>query len=132
MEWARERKLFLSLSSALDLLRLKEKRRRDIPYDRSIEKQGSLRVLEAKRGAEPISDKKGSFEITVDQDENKVVVSHFKVETELLDFMVRGSRRLEVRDVLNRLDCYSTLEHAYYLGMEVEKAYIASRINRSY
>jgi dihydropteroate synthase-like protein len=116
----------------IDLLRLKEKRRRDVPYDGSLEREKRLKVVEAKRGAEPISDEKGFFKINIDQDEHKIVVSHFKGETGEPDIVVRGNEPLEIRDTLNRLAAFSTLEHAYYLGVEVEKAHIASRIDRSY
>lgn len=116
----------------MDLLRLKEKRRRDVPYDGSLERQKRLKVLEAKRGLEPIADEKGFFKINIDQDENKIVVSHFKGEKGEPDIVVRGSEPLEIRDTLNKQAVLSTLEHAYYLGVEVEKAHIASRTNRSY
>jgi dihydropteroate synthase-like protein len=116
----------------IDLLTLKEKRRRDVPYDRSHENQEQLRVLEAKRGTEPTPDQKGSFKINIDQDDRKIVVSHFKAETREPDIVVRGSEPLEIRDTLNKLSLFSTLEHAYYLGVEVEKAHSGSRINRSY
>jgi dihydropteroate synthase-like protein len=116
----------------IDLLRLKEKRARDIPYDRSLDSKALVRVLDAKRGAEPITDKEGFFKVSVDQDEHKIVVSHFKGETGELDVVVRGTEALAIRDTLTRLSLFSTLEHAYYLGLEIEKACIASRINKSY
>jgi dihydropteroate synthase-like protein len=116
----------------IDLLRLKEKRRRDVPYDRSLEKDENITKLEAKRGGEPVADKKGYFKISLDQDGGKIVVSHFKGERGELDIVVKGSEPTEVRDTLIRLGLLSTLEHAYYLGMEIEKAYIGSQINRSY
>jgi dihydropteroate synthase-like protein len=116
----------------IDLLRLKEKSRRDVPYDRSVEKQKQLRLLEAKHGPEPITDPKGFFKINIDHDGKGIVLSHFKGETETLDVLVRGSEPLEIRDTVIKLGLVSTLEHAYYLGAEIEKAYIALRINRSY
>jgi dihydropteroate synthase-like protein len=116
----------------IDLLRLKEKRRRDVPYDRSAEKQEQLRLLQAKRGSEPIIDPNGFFKINIDRDKEEIIASHFKGETETLDAVVKGSEPLEIRDTIIRLGLVSTLQHAYYLGAEVEKAYIASRINRSY
>jgi dihydropteroate synthase-like protein len=116
----------------VDLLRLKEKRRRDIPYDRSLDAKEHARTLYAKRGSEPVADKKGFFKISVDQDENKIVVSHFKGETGEPDVVVRGSEPLEIRDALCKLDLLSTLEHAYYLGVEAEKAHISLTINKSY
>jgi dihydropteroate synthase-like protein len=116
----------------IDLLRLKEKRRRELPYDRSAEKQEQLRLLQAKRGPEPMTDPNGFLKINVDHDKEEIIVSHFKGETETLDAVVKGSEPLEIRDTIIKLGLVSTLQHAYYLGAEVEKAYIASRINRSY
>jgi dihydropteroate synthase-like protein len=116
----------------IDLLRLKEKRRRDIPYEKLPVNEREVKVLEAERGVEPRTDQKGFFRINIDQDGGKIVVSHFKGKTGELDIVVQGNEPLEIRDTLNKLGLLSTLEHAYYLGTEVEKAYIASRINRSY
>jgi dihydropteroate synthase-like protein len=116
----------------IDLLRLKEKRRRDIPYDISLDAKEHVKVFDAKRGAEPVTDKKGFFKISVGEDQRKIVVSHFKRETGEPDVVVRGSEPLEIRDTIDKLDLVSTLEHAYYLGVEAEKAHIASKINRSY
>jgi dihydropteroate synthase-like protein len=116
----------------IDLLRLKEKRRRDVPYDTSAEKHEQLRLLKAKRGPEPITDPKGFFKIDIDHDNGEIIVLHFKGETKSLDTVVKGSEPLEIRDAIIKLGLVSTLEHAYYLGAEVEKAHIASLINRSY
>jgi len=117
----------------LSLLMLKEKRRRELPYEDAIEKRNKrLQVLRAKRGPEPRTDPKGLFKINVDRDRNQIIVSHFKEGTEVADIIVRGDEPLAIRDTLNKAGLVSTLEHAYYLGAEVEKAFIASQVGRGY
>jgi dihydropteroate synthase-like protein len=117
----------------VSLLKLKEKRRREIPYNATIEaRRKGLRILNAKKGLEPEVDPKGFFKVNVDRDDNKIVVSHFHEGRDEADTIVKGSEPMAIRDTLNTLDLVSSLEHAYYLGVEVQKACTASRINRSY
>jgi len=132
MMYLAKRRISSPKDLGIDLLRLKEKRRRDVLHDGSSEEKEGIQVIEARRGQEPNTDPRGFFKINVDQDSDEIVVSHFNQEAEELDFVVRGSEPLEIRDTLIRLGVVSTLEHAFYLGVEIEKAKITSWINRSY
>nr|MDO8098432.1 dihydropteroate synthase-like protein [Candidatus Njordarchaeota archaeon] len=117
----------------VDLLVLKEKRRRELYYDANIETRGKKpKVLSAKRGPEPEIDPRGFFKVNVDRKKNEIIVTHFERKGEAADVIVKGIDPLAIRDTLLKSDLVSTLEHAFYLGMETEKAHVASQINRSY
>jgi dihydropteroate synthase-like protein len=118
---------------SIDLLILKEKVSRELPYDRKAEEaHNKLKLLEAKRGMEPRMDPKGFFEVNIDRADAEIVVTHFDPSSKVPDVAVRGREPLEIRDTLVRMALVSTLEHAFYLGEEIQKAYTAILINRSY
>ncbi|WXG43970.1 MAG: dihydropteroate synthase-like protein [Promethearchaeati archaeon SRVP18_Atabeyarchaeia-1] len=117
----------------IDLLILKEKRSREVPYDAATEKaEKQLKILGAEQGPEPSLDPKGFFKIAVDRADGEIVVTHFEAGSKSPDIIVRGREPLPIRDTLTKTGLISTLQHSYYLGAEIEKAYIASQMNRSY
>jgi dihydropteroate synthase-like protein len=117
----------------VDLLILKEKRSREVPYDGAAEKlDKQIKVLGAQQGPEPAMDPKGFFKVSIDRGNREIVVTHFEAGARVSDVVVKGREPLAIRDTLSKIGLISTLEHAYYLGIEIEKACIASQINRSY
>jgi dihydropteroate synthase-like protein len=117
----------------IDLLILKEKRRRELPYHPTAERQGRRpQMLKAKRGPEPKIDPKGFFEVNADHEKDEIIVTHFERKGEVADAIVKGSDPLAIRDTLLKSKLVSTLEHAYYLGAEMEKAHVAIQIKRGY
>jgi dihydropteroate synthase-like protein len=100
----------------IDLLVLKEKRHRPIELI-------SEQCTQAKNDHRPEMDHAGSFKIHIADE--KIVASHPKME-------VAG---ISAKDILNTLIDFglvTRLDHAGYLGRELEKAEIALRLKRSY
>jgi dihydropteroate synthase-like protein len=117
----------------IDLLILKEKTSRELPFDEVTERaHNQLKILEAHQDKELLMDPKGFFKVSVDRAKDEIVVTHFAGGAKVPDVVVRGREPLAIRDTLSKIGLISTLEHAYYLGIEIEKASIASQINRSY
>ncbi|MCQ1537156.1 dihydropteroate synthase-like protein [Methanosarcina sp. KYL-1] len=107
----------------LDLLCIKEKRRRP---DRPLPEN----VIEAKAGKNWRVDPAGPIRIwiapdTVQGTGGLIVAEHEKAS-------VAGKSAREVMDTLLELKLVSRLDHAAYLGRELEKAELALRFNRSY
>jgi dihydropteroate synthase-like protein len=100
----------------IDLLVLKEKKHRP-------EEDISERCTPAETDHQSEMDTAGSFRIHITDE--KIVASHPKME-------VAG---ISAKDILNTLIDFglvARLDHAGYLGRELEKAEIALRLNRSY
>jgi dihydropteroate synthase-like protein len=117
----------------VDLLILKEKVTRELPYDGLIEKANDqLKILKAQQDKEPPMDPKGFFKVSVDRINGEIVVTHYEAGAKSPDIVIRGRGPLSIRDTLTRMGLVSTLQHAFYLGAEIQKAYSASQINRSY
>jgi dihydropteroate synthase-like protein len=101
----------------LDLLVLKEKRRRDTPPVREKEK------IIAKPRTEWKRDPRGNFIIYTSN--GKIYANHG-------DMTIVGEEAKEVLDTIINLDLVSSIDHAGYLGRELMKAELALRFNRSY
>ena len=113
----------------IDLLRLKEKRWVERPYDVSVE--DAVEVVNAKEGAELILDDKGWFVIRIDRDEGLVVATHFRGHNDP-DLVVKGnSARAIYHSILGR-GLVGRLDHAAYIGKELTKAELALKLGRSY
>ncbi len=107
----------------LDLLRIKEKRRRpDGPLPEN--------AIPAKASKNWRVDPAGPIRIWIVPDRvlgngGLIVAEHEKAS-------VTGESAREVMDTLLELELVSRLDHAAYLGRELEKAELALRFNRSY
>jgi tetrahydromethanopterin S-methyltransferase subunit A len=84
-------------------------------------------------------DKEGFFVIIVDQDKKKIVVEHYKnvekgrmVGTGKLNKIFEGTDAEEMCHIIINTGLISRLEHATYLGRELQKAEIALRSNLHY
>ena len=112
----------------LNLLVLKEKRRLEEPYLPLTEE---AKVVSAKRG-EFVHDPRGYFRIHVDRSHREIVVSHYPYRSKETDFTVSGLHPLDITSTIIANGLLSRLDHAAYLGAELEKAEIALITGRSY
>ena len=113
----------------LDLLVIKEKRRREDDYKRAIWKYA--REIPVKR-REFVYDPRGCFKVIVDRDRRCIVVSHYKYNLEKPDVVIRGKEPLEMCATLIESGLLSRFDHAAYLGIELTKAEIALQTGKSY
>jgi len=114
----------------LDLLVLKEKRRIEEPYERSVEE--GAEVVEGRGDSEYTPDMAGWFKVQVDRERGLVAAIHYPRGGESPDVMVKGADAREVYQTLIRRGLLGKLDHAAYLGKELGKAELALRLGRSY
>jgi dihydropteroate synthase-like protein len=114
----------------IDLLILKEKRWFEEPYDKSIEEK--VEFVEAESDVEFDGDRAGWFKIEVDRDRRLIVAIHFPDGEKEPDIAIRGKDAREVYQTIIRRGFVSKLDHAAYLGKELEKADLALCLGRSY
>ena len=113
----------------VDLLRLKEKRWKEKPYDRAVEKVAE--VLEARGDDELALDEEGWFVIRVDREAGLVAATHYRDRDEP-DLVVKGVTAREIYQTILRKGLVGRYDHAAYLGKELTKAEIALKLGRSY
>lgn len=129
----------LAVSSKMMFL---AKNRGSIPKDLGI----NLIILKDKRKSEVINEKvdapvidgsenyifkqdpKGSFKIMVEKDYIKAI-HYIKMEPDLI---IKGKTAKSVYDEIIERNLISRLEHATYLGSELQKAEIAAKLNKNY
>jgi dihydropteroate synthase-like protein len=114
----------------LNLLRLKEKRLRDEPFEQVG--QGKVRVVEAHPGERLALDQRGSFRLAVDRERRELVAVHYPRFGADPDVVVRARDALTLVQALIEQGLVSRLDHAAYLGVEAVKAELALKIGRSY
>jgi len=114
----------------IDLLILKEKRWVEEPYDKGVE--DVVEFVEAEGDAEFDGDRAGRFKIEVDRERGLIVAIHFPDGEREPDVAIRGKDAGEVYQTIIRMGLVSKLDHAAYLGKELEKADLAIRLGRSY
>lgn len=114
----------------LDLLMLKEKRIKHERYDASLE-IGVPVVWEAKR-QRFVHDPNGCFKMTLDRDAKQIVLYHYVYGESMPRLVIRGRDPLAMSRVALRRRLISRLDHAAYLGIELEKADLALRMQKSY
>ncbi len=110
----------------LDLLILKEKRKVFDPYDKNLEKVA--RAIHASTKREFKLDPKGFFKIFVDKSEI-VAVLYAGKEPKIV---IKGKTAEEICDEIIERGLISEIEHATYVGRELQKAEIALRTGRGY
>ncbi|MBS3816527.1 MAG: DUF4346 domain-containing protein [Candidatus Thermoplasmatota archaeon] len=86
-------------------------------------------------------DEKGFFVIMVDHEDQEIVVEHYlnvqkegklEVETGELNKVITGTSARAICDTLVEEELVSRLEHATYLGRELQKAEIALKNDLEY
>ncbi len=116
----------------IDLLVFKNKRNRESPYDKRVEQKS--RVLLATQKEQPVKlDKEGSFRIFVDRDGQNIVAQHFILTDELApSLIIKGKTAEQVYGLIIESGLVTRLEHAAYLGGELQKAEIGLRTGKEY
>jgi dihydropteroate synthase-like protein len=107
----------------INLVMYKDKRR----YDAIIE-EIDVPVIEAEEDHKFSHDPAGSFKIMVDDGKIKAV-HYLKMEPQIA---VKGDNAKSVYDEILRRGLISRMEHASYLGSELEKAEIAAKLGKNY
>jgi dihydropteroate synthase-like protein len=116
----------------IDLLVLKDKRKREEAYDPQMEAE--VQVTVADEETEPLSfDPKGVFKITVDRNAEKIVALHFATaEAEKPSNIVKGKTAEAVYAKIVEMGLVTRLDHAAYLGNELAKAEVALKTGKDY
>ena len=112
----------------IDLLMLKEKRW--IEHDYTLD--DSIDVLPGIGEAVYRPDNTGWFSVHVDRDENKIVAVFYPTGQKEPSMVIKGDDSRVVYQTIIREKLITKLDHAAYLGKELEKAAIALKLGRSY
>jgi dihydropteroate synthase-like protein len=107
----------------IDLLLAKAKGRPDI-FDLP-----ELEVVSAQPVGDFISDPKGHFKISVDFDKEKIMVLHY---TDRCDQLFEGDKAESLAKAIIEKGIVSRLDHAAYLGRELQKAEISLKLKKAY
>jgi dihydropteroate synthase len=98
-------------------------------YDSNIEKNQNFKATE---NTTFVPDIAGWFKVHVDREKNEIIAVHYPTSADNPGTIIRGRTPHEVYQTIIRLNLVSKLEHAAYLGRELESAYLALRTGRSY
>lgn len=115
----------------ISLVEFKDKQKRlEVPFEdiKDLDKVSITAPLKFKR------DKAGSFKIFVEHaskvENSKIVAVHFKKNKP--DLVIEGKSAQEIYEEIIKKDLVTRLEHAAYLGSELEKAEIAMITGKNY
>ncbi|TRO55273.1 dihydropteroate synthase-like protein, partial [Candidatus Bathyarchaeota archaeon] len=114
----------------LDLLHLKSKRWKEETYKRSSEV--NARVLRGVGETEYHPDKTGWFKIQLDRENKQIIAIHYPTGCNEPGVIIKGENAREIYQTIIREELISKHDHAAYLGKELEKAFIALKLGRSY
>jgi len=100
-----------------------------------------VEVLEATKSRKLVQDPSGFFTIFVDKDRQEIVVEFYesvakdkskKVATGKLGMVVCGTSAEAICHTISREELVSRVDHATYLGRELQKAEVALRYKLDY
>jgi dihydropteroate synthase-like protein len=114
----------------IDLLKLKEKRWLEEKYERCFEE--NTQVIYGLSDHKYQSDKAGWFKIQIDRIEKKVILTHFPIQSETPDMIIKGTNARDLYLTSMKMGNITRMDHAAYLGKELMKAEIALKLERSY
>jgi len=116
----------------LDLLRLKDKRIREEPYDREIEAETQIEETAEKRKP-PLYDPKGCFKIMLDRANDVIAALHFSTrKRNKPTVIIKGKTAEEIYAKIVEMGLVTRFDHAAYLGSELAKAEIALKTGKEY
>ncbi len=116
----------------LNLLILKDKRNREEPYIKTLEKKTGVFIADQTTRLADL-DKQGSFRILVDRENHEIVALHYTlVSGETPEIIVKGKNAEAVYQKIVELGLVSQVDHAAYLGTELAKAEIALKTGKEY
>lgn len=127
MMFLAEKRGTLPKDLGLDLLILKEKRWKEDRYTPIADADELIGVSETMFSP----DKKGWCKIQIDRDNGMIVATHYPRGNRPVT-VIKGKDAREVYQTIIRQNLISKLDHAAYLGKELEKAAIALKLVRSY
>jgi len=113
----------------LDLLVFKEKRLRDDPLIQVGEQCGRV---QADGEGFVYMDQRGSFKIAIDRENSQIVVYHYPRSLKEVDVIIYGKEASKIIKKIIDLGLVSRLDHAAYLGRELQKAEIALKTGKGY
>lgn len=115
----------------LDLLMLKDKRKREEPYDTALEKK--VQVIKAEDVKPLTFDPKGCFKIIVDRRSELIAALYYPTfSRDKPSLIIKGKRAEEIYSKMVEMNLITRLEHAAYLGGELAKAEIALKVGKDY
>jgi len=112
----------------LNLLRMKEKTWREEPH----RSPGDVKRIKVEGRGKERRDPGGSFKISLDRERGQIVMQHYPYGAVEPDLYVEGSEPEGLIDTLIENRLVTRLEHAFYLGRELEKAKIALETGKCY
>jgi dihydropteroate synthase-like protein len=116
----------------LDLLILKDKRLREESYDSEIEADAKVVYASERRLKPEVLDEKGIFKISVDHINGDIVALNLIDDKSLASVVIKGKSAEHVFSKIEDMGLVSRLDHAAYLGRELEKAEVALRTGKEY
>jgi len=116
----------------IDVLFLKDKRNREEPYNEELEKK--VPVISAFDETGPaVLDAKGSFKIALNRIEGNIVAMHYaSPDRAEPTTIIKGKTAENIYSKIAELALVSRVDHAAYLGSELEKAEIALKTGKEY
>jgi dihydropteroate synthase-like protein len=114
----------------LDLLILKEKHWIEEEYSQCVEKDAKVVQATGETVFKP--DQAGWFKILVDRRSSEIVAQHYEPHENRPTTIIKGRNAREVYQTIVRRRLVANYDHAAYLGKELEKAFIALKLERSY
>jgi len=130
MMFLAKRRVVVPKDLGIDLLRLKEKRSRE-ETSQPLMYEG-IRSVQAGSTAKYEIDSKGYIRIIVDRAEGEIVAIHYPRIAGKPDVQIRGKDASKIARKIIELGLISRLDHAAYLGAELQKAETCLKIGRSY
>jgi dihydropteroate synthase-like protein len=116
----------------IDLLLLKDKRKREEPYGKEVEAEAQI-ILAAEEPKPVVFDTKGLFKIAVDRGNETIVALHFSaLQPDKPSVIVKGKNAESMYAKIVKMGLIARLDHAAYLGSELAKAEIALRTGKEY
>lgn len=116
----------------IDLLVLKDKRNREETYDQEIETHTQVVIASEKTGDIEIGTE-GMFKILLDRKQAYIVAIYFaspKMDNPLI--VIKGKTAESVYRKIIEMGTVKRLDHAAYMGSELEKAEIALKTGKEY
>jgi dihydropteroate synthase-like protein len=116
----------------IDLLLLKDKRKREEPYGKEVEAEAQI-ILAAEEHKPTHLDTKGLFKIAVDRGNETIVALHFSaLQPDKPSVIIKGKTAESVYAKIVEAGLIARLDHAAYLGSELAKAEVALRTGKEY
>ena len=116
----------------IDLLVLKDKRKREEPYNKALQAEAKVIIADEETELATL-DPNSVFRITVDRNAKSIVALHFATaEAEKPNTIIKGKTAEAVYGKIVETGLVTRLDHAAYLGSELAKAEVALKSGKDY